>query len=390
MKITEVTSTILKSYEYPHGGWMLVRVKTAEGLEGIGECFVPDREGHGILAAQAVLEGSLKRVLIGVDPLDIEVLWERMYAVCRNLYDRRGLAIHALSGVDMALYDLAGKALRVPVHKLLGGRFRDRVKVYVSSIWVDEERPQPALDATVRYVAQGFRAIKYYGWPSFGHNPKRDSSLLKAIRQAAGEGIDLMLDLGRPASLAEAVKVARMIEASGAGIYWWEEPLCSSDDAEGLARLAASTDVTIAAGERELTAYAFRDLILRRTVDLLQPDLSWVGGLTEGKRIAEMARLFNVPLVPHNWGTMINFAASVHLVAAMPHGFLCEYPIAPRTSEAHIASPMMTELVRTPLTIENGYAVVPQGPGLGVELDEEAVRKYTCPDAPVMGLADMS
>ena len=377
MKITEVISTILKSYEYPHGGWMLVRVKTDEGLEGIGECFVPDQQGHGILAAQAVLEGSLKRVLIGVDPLDIEVLWELMYGVCRGLYDRRGLAIHALSGVDMALYDLAGKALGVPVHKLLGGCFRDKVKVYVSSVWVDEERPQCALDATVRYVAQGFRAIKYYGWASFGHNPKRDSSLLKAIRQAAGEGIDLMLDLGRPASLAEATKMARMIEASGAGIYWWEEPLCSSDDAEGLARLAAATDLTIAAGERELTAFAFRDLILKRTVDLLQPDLSWVGGLTEGRRIAEMARLCNMPLVPHNWGTMVNFAASVHLVASMPQGFLCEYPIAPRTPEARIASPMMTELVRTPLAIENGYAVVPKGPGLGIELDEGTVHKYT-------------
>jgi L-alanine-DL-glutamate epimerase-like enolase superfamily enzyme len=377
MKITEVTSTILKSYEYPHGGWVLVRVKADEGLEGIGECFVPDQHGQGVLAAQAVLEGSLKRVVIGEDPLDIEVIWEKMYAVCRSLYDRRGLAIHALSGVDMALYDLAGKALGVPVHKLLGGRFRDKVKVYVSSIWVDEERPQSALEATTRYVAQGFRAIKYYGWAGFGRNPKRDSSLLRAIREAAGEGIDLMLDLGRPASLTEAIKVARMIEASEAGIYWWEEPLCSSDDAEGLARLAASTDITIAAGEREMTAFGFRDLILKRAVDLLQPDLSWVGGLTEGKRIAEMARLFNVPLVPHNWGTMVNFAASVHLVASMPQGFLCEYPITPRTPEARIASPMMTELVRTPLAIENGYAVVPTKPGLGIELDEEAVGKYT-------------
>jgi L-alanine-DL-glutamate epimerase-like enolase superfamily enzyme len=378
MKIVDLTSTVLKSYEYPHGGWVLVRVRTDTGVEGIGECFVPDQHGRGVFAAKAALDECLKRAVLGEDPLDTERIWERMYDVCRHIYDRRGLAIHALSGVDMALYDAVGKARGVPVHKLLGGCFRDRVKVYVSSIWVDPDDPQGALEATVRYVAQGFRAIKYYGWAGFGANLGRDAALLKQMRQAAGEDTDLMLDLGRPASVAEAMKVARMIEGSGANIYWWEEPLCSSDDADGLARLAASTDVTIAAGEREMTAFGFRDLILKHAVDFLQPDLSWVGGLTEGKRITELARLFNVPVVPHNWGTMVNFAASIHLVASMPQGFLCEYPITPRTPEARIPSPMMTELVRNPVAIEAGYAVVPQGPGLGIELDEDALRRYAC------------
>ena len=130
-----------------------------------------------------------------------------------------------------------------------------------------------------------------------------------------------------------------------------------------------------------MTAFGFRDMILKNTVGLLQPDLSWVGGLTEGKRIAELARLFNVPMVPHNWGTMVNFAASVQLVASMPDGFLCEYPITPRTREADITktpSPMMTELATKPVLVEKGFAIVPQEPGLGIELDEEAVQRYTC------------
>lgn len=379
MKITDLRSTVLKSYEYPHGGWVLVRVRTEEGVEGVGECFVPDQAGRGVFAARQAIEHSLKPVVIGEEVLDIEKVWEKMYRVCGGLYDRRGLAIHGLSGVDMALFDAAGKTLGVPVHRLLGGCFREKVRVYLSSIWVDPKNPQPALDDTGRYVAQGFTAIKYYGWEGFGSERKRDAGLLQELRRAAGEGVELMLDLGRPRGLAEAVETARMIEDSGAGIYWWEEPLSSSDDLENLARLNSRTALRIAAGEAELTAFAFRELILKNAVGVLQPDLSWVGGLTEGRRIAQLARLFNVPLVPHNWGTAVNFAASIHLVAAMPAGFLCEYPIAPRARDRggpELPSPMMTELARNPIRVEQGYALVPRGPGLGIELDEEAVERY--------------
>lgn len=381
MRVSEVSSTVLRSYEYPYGGWVLVRVQTEDQVEGIGECFVPDDDGSGVFAAKDVIDRSLKRVVIGEDVLDIQRIWERMYRICCGLYDRRGLAIHGLSGVDMALYDAAARTLGIPACKLLGGSFRDRVRVYVSSVWVDLERPEIALEATREYAAQGFTAIKYYGWAGFGTDLRRDAALLEEIAQAAGEEVELMLDLGRPHSLSEAIRIARMIERSPANIRWWEEPLSSSDDADGLARLSERTDVTIAAGEAEMTAYQFRDLILKRAVDMLQPDLSWVGGLTEGRRIFEMARLFNIPVVPHNWGTMINFAASIHLMAAMPRGFLCEYPITARTPEASLTrtpSPMMTELAKKPVVIEEGYAIVPREPGLGIELDEEVVRAYTC------------
>jgi L-alanine-DL-glutamate epimerase-like enolase superfamily enzyme len=318
--------------------------------------------------------------VLGEDVLDIEKIWEQLYRLCGGLYDRRGLAIHALSGVDLALYDAAGKTLGVPLHKLLGGCFRQRVRLYLSSIWVDPQNPEPALADTARYAAEGFTGIKYYGWEGFGGQPRRDAPLLRQLRATAGEGVELMLDLGRPQGLAEALATAQMIEDSGADIYWWEEPLSSSDDLENLARLNARTRVRLAAGEAELSAYAFRDLLLKNAVDLVQPDLSWVGGLTEGRRIAQLARLFRVPLVPHNWGTALHFAASIHLVAAMPAGFLCEYPIAPRARDRggpEIPSPMMTELVRNPVVVERGYALVPQGPGLGLELDEDAVARHT-------------
>jgi L-alanine-DL-glutamate epimerase-like enolase superfamily enzyme len=344
---------------------------------------VPDRGGSGAVATRAVVD-RLKEVAVGRDVLDTAVIWQEVYQLCTRLYDRRGLAIHALSGIDMAVHDAAARSLGVPLCQQLGGRFREEVAVYVSSVWVDGDKPEQALTDTERYVEAGHRAIKYYGWLGFGGDPSRDAALLLKLRRRAGEGVDLMLDLGRPASLSEAIQMARLIESSGAGIRWWEEPLDSVDDAGNLTELTARTDVTIAAGESELTAFAFRDLIEGRRVDLVQPDLSWVGGLTEARRIAELARLHRVPLVPHNWGTAINFAASIHLVAAMPQGFLCEYPITPRTwgQEAQEGShdgpsPMMVELVGNPLVISGGRALVPSGPGLGVELDEDALERYT-------------
>jgi len=381
MKIAEVQTQVLRSHEYPNGGWVLVRVHTEGGVEGLGECFVPNCAGRAIFAARDLIDQSLRPVVVGESVLETHKLWERMYSVCGSMYDRRGLAIHCLSGVDMAVYDAAAKSLDIPVHQLLGGCFRDRVRVYVSSIWVDPHRSEASCELTRQYVSAGFTGIKYYGWPGFGADARRDSCILRELREAAGDGVDLMLDLGRPYGLSEAIAIARMIETSGAEVYWWEEPFAANDDDDNMARLVARTDLTIAAGERELTAFPFRDMIQRQTAGLLQPDLSWVGGLTEGRRIAELARLHNLPVVPHNWGTMVNFAASIHLVASMPRGFLCEYPITSRLHEApnpqHIPSPMMTKLATEPIRVVEGHAIVPQSPGLGIELDEEAVARHT-------------
>ena len=378
--ITEVQAQVLKSYEYPNGGWVLVRVRTEEGIQGVGECFVSDRFGSGVVAAKELIDRRLAQEVVGQDVLATQVIWERMYDACRSLYDRRGMMIHSVSGIDMAVHDAAARTLDIPLFSLLGGSFRDRVKVYVSSIFVDSSDPSLAYSDVEDYLRKGYKALKFYGWDDFGTEPSRDTEILRELRRRAGEGVDLMLDLGRPCSLAEAIKVARMIESSAADIYWWEEPLSTTDDADSMAQLTARTDLRIAAGEADLTAFAFRDLIGRRVVDLLQPDLSWVGGLTEGRRIAEMARLANIPVVPHNWGTAVNFAASIHLVASMPQGFLCEYPISRRDwgqGGVDRPSPMMTKLARNPVVVEDGFAIVPTGPGLGIELDEEAVTEYT-------------
>jgi L-alanine-DL-glutamate epimerase-like enolase superfamily enzyme len=380
MEIVEIETPVLKSYEYPNGAWVLVRVRTASGIEGVGECFVPDRSGKGVFAAKAVIDQSLKDVVVGQSVLETGKIWERMYEVCGRLYDRRGLAIHAVSGIDMAVHDAAGKALGQPLHILLGGCFRARVKVYVSSVWVSPDSSERSLEDVQRYVGEGYKGIKCYGWSDFGSRRSRDIKLLEEIRKAAGDDMELMLDLGRPKSLSEALRTAKMIEDSGVDIAWWEEPLSSSDDVENLAELNQRTDLTIAAGESEITSFAIRDLLRKKAVGVVQPDLSWVGGITEGKRIAELSRFWNVPLVPHNWGTAINFAASIQLVASMPRGELCEYPITRRTwgeDGPESASPMMTDLVFNPVEVQEGYARVPDAPGIGIELNEDVVAEFT-------------
>ncbi|MEE2658708.1 MAG: mandelate racemase/muconate lactonizing enzyme family protein [Candidatus Latescibacterota bacterium] len=378
-RIERIEHILIKAPEYPDGGWVVTRVCTADGAEGLGECFVPDRFGDSAHAA-LLLSERMSNDIVGRSVLKRIPIWESLYDLCRRLYDRRGTAIHVLSGIDMAVHDAAARTLGIPLCELLGGRVRDRVRVYVSSIWVDPHNPESALDATARYVSEGYTAIKYYGWESFGEG-RDDAKLLRKIRVAAGDGTELMLDLGRPTTLDRALRMARLIADSEIDLRWWEEPLSTSDQAGDLARLTAAGIVPIAGGEGELTSFAFRDLIERRTVDILQPDLSWVGGLTEGVRIAELARQHGMLCVPHNWGTAINTAASVHLVAAMPAGELCEYPITPRRwgaggdGEAD-PSPMMTEIVRQPVTVQDGYAVVPKAPGLGVELDAKVVERY--------------
>jgi len=376
MSIVDVTSTVLKSYEYPFGGWLLVRVKTSEGVEGIGEAFIPNRTGDGVWAAKVLVDNGLKPLLVGEEALGIERLWEKMYANASTLYDRRGLSIHAISGVDMALWDAAGKALKLPAHTLLGGAFRDKVRVYASALF-NLEKPEVTVREAQRYVEDGFTAMKF-GYGGFGHNYHKSVELVRRLRETIGDETDLIVDGPASLNVIEALRLARALEKYD--VLWYEEPL-SRDDLEGYVKLTAEAQVPIAAGEGEFTRFGFKELILSNAVDILQPDVSWVGGLTEAKRIVEMADTWHAPLVPHSWGCAMNTYASIQLVASMPRGFLCEFPIGPRTHEAQLTgtpSPMMTELPKEPIEVRKGYIEVPKTPGLGLELNEEAVKKYAC------------
>ena len=305
---------------------------------------------------------SLRDALLGEDPLDVERLWHKMY---RSLiyFGRRGIAIHAISGLDIALWDIKGKALGKPVFELLGTPHRDRVRAYASRLM--PETAAEVTDAVAELRDQGFTAVKL-GWGPLGKDPRQDVELAAAAKSAAGDGVEIMIDagLGYVADAKTAIEVAREYEQLD--IYWLEEPF-EPDEYEAYAELADTVDIRVTAGEQDATWWGFRELIDRAHVDVVQPDVTRCGGITETLRIAELARSRGIETVPHAWKSGIIKAASLHCNAVMPDGVWQEYCVAD--------TPINTSLTRQRLPIEaDGYVAVPTAPGLGVDLDEDVLE----------------
>jgi D-galactarolactone cycloisomerase len=337
----------------------LVFVETDEGLTGVGSCFTTEP------LVQASLE-VLKPFLIGETALEPERVAEKLRQ-CSFWYGRGGAVEHTISGLDIALWDLCGKALGQPVARLLGGSYRDRIKPYASILFDEPARLQERLEEV---CAAGFRAIKL-GWRPFGRQDRRlDEFLLRTARETVGPDVELMVDAGGseqfwPHTWKTALELARML--ADYQVSWFEEPL-RPDDWKGYQLLTEHSPVPIAAGEVFTRRQTFQALIDQRAVDIVQPDLTKCGGLSEAKRIGWYAFDHGVLLVPHGWNTAIGLAADLALVAALPVGRWVEY---------QVGVPYIDELVdpRFCLT-KDGYLPIPGGPGLGVELCEEAVKKY--------------
>lgn len=347
---------------------LLVRVHTDAGLIGIGEV---DSSPHVIRAVfdapySHTLAAGLRHLLIGEDPRDIERLWEKMYR--GTLYfGRRGAAIHAMSGVDIALWDLLGKATGMPVCQLLGGAYRRRIPAYASDLM--PLTPEAAYDRAAALCDAGFQYVKL-GWGGLGQSAAQDVALVRAARRGVGEGNALMIDVGLCWDAATAIARVRQLEEMD--LTWVEEPL-PPDDLEGYARLADAVDTRIAAGEELATCWEFCDLMDRGRIDVVQVDVSRAGGLTEARRIAHLARQRNLPCVPHAYSTGVLLAASLHWAASVPNGWLVEYTV----EESPLATGLTgTGLLREPLRAVEGYLTVPDGPGLGIALDEEMVGRF--------------
>jgi L-alanine-DL-glutamate epimerase-like enolase superfamily enzyme len=342
----------------------LVRIETDEGLYGIGEGDTAPVAARAIVempASHSIAQG-LGDLLIGRDPLDIEPIWHELYTKSSH-YGHRGVALHAISAIDIALYDLAGKILGQPVHRLLGGAYRDRVPVYASALmpW--------SVDEVTRLVSgyreQGYRAVKL-GWGPIGADPKQDVALVRAARAACGPDLDLMIDAGRVWTWKQALQMARRFEEFE--LSWLEEPL-PVDDLDGYARLCEHAPLRIASAENETTIFAFREWIDRAGLDIVQPDLARCGGFTQARRIAALTWEKNRAMVPHAFSTGILVAASLHMTAAMPHGTLTEFSVAD--------GPLVRDLLQNPFRLETDSTVrVPTGPGLGIELDEAVVERF--------------
>ncbi|MEP7206051.1 MAG: mandelate racemase/muconate lactonizing enzyme family protein [Casimicrobiaceae bacterium] len=378
MKITEIEAIILRQPvvdgAIADGSQddLIVRVHTDEGIVGIGEVDSAPEVVKAVIDApnSHYIATGLRHVLLGQDPLDIEALWRRMY-MGSVYYGRRGVAMHAISGIDIALWDIKGKKLGKPVCELLGTKKRERVRPYASLLMPDSEREVMA--SVERLVTMGFTAIKF-GWGPIGKDEKHDVRLARAAKHAAGAGVEILIDagFGYGADAKRAIRVARELE--DIGIYWLEEPF-EPDEFEAYAELADAVELRIAAGEEEATRWGFRELVERGHVDVIQPDVTRCGGLSEALKIARAAEERGVPCVPHAWKSGVIKAASLHLNAVLETAYFQEYCVA--------ETPINRLLTRERMELEDGWVAVPTRPGLGIELDPEILARYAVGSPPL-------
>ena len=341
---------------------LVIRISTDAGLTGIGEVSSQSYVCKAIFEAPRSAERrhGLANILLGEHAMDVEALWQRMY-YHTNRYGRRGAAIHAISGADIALWDLRGKALGKPVYELLGGAHRSSVRAYASYLF--GATPQETADLARQAADLGLSAAKF-GWGPFGKDLSTDLAHVEAARRALGDTRDLMVDAGCSLTVASALERANHL--APLKIAWLEEPL-AQDDLKGYAELCPRSPVPIAAGEGEVTRWGFEDLI-ERGLHVIQPDVAICGGLTVARQASDLARAAGRRAVPHCFSTGINLAASLHWMAACPDGDLVEYCLRP--------SPLMRNLVRNLPPLAGDRVLVPQGPGLGIELDEDIIQQY--------------
>lgn len=369
MKIIEVEVIPLTGATVD-GGWpqghepqenlhTLLQVRTDDGLAGWGSCFTSGTLVTGALELLwPLLEGES-----GVEP---ERVTEKLRQA--TFWQGRGGAVeHAISGIDIALWDLMGKACGQPVSRLLGGNYRQRIKPY-GSILFDE--PEPMRRNLESVVERGFRAIKM-GWRPFGRRDRQfDELLVRTARQTVGDGVELMVDAGGseqfwPHGTNWARETARMLAEYG--IVWFEEPL-RPDDLEGYIELTRVSPVPIAGGEVLTRRQSFLPWLERRAVDIIQPDCTKNGGLSESRRIAWSAIDHNVQVVPHGWNTAVGLAADLQFAAALPVARYVEH----LTPCAYI-----DQLTATPLALDaDGFLPIPGGPGLGIEIDPQRLSRF--------------
>lgn len=357
---------------------LVVEIETDTGLIGIGEA---GSAGGPLASTQVVVEQEMKPLLLKEDPLRIEYLWQKMFQRSRQ-HGRRGIVMHAISGIDMALWDIAGKVAKLPLYRLFGA-YKDKVEAYASGGFYQEGKDIAALvEEAETAVAQGYQAMKM----KIGRNPSTQSNLremlphsdmcvvsleedlarVAAVRQALGPEAKLMVDVNCAWSPALAIQMGKAMEPYN--LYWIEEPV-ATDDIRGSAEVAHALGTAISGYETEVGLYGFRELITQKAIDIVQPDLAWAGGFTECRRIAALAHAYNMMLAPHAFSSAILLVAAMHLLASIPNGLILEFDQNPHA--------LREELLKEPITADqDGFVALPDRPGLGIELDPVAIERY--------------
>ena len=348
---------------------IFVRVKTDEGLDGVGECTLQNRH-EGVLG---FLKGAVRRYVIGSDPFDIENLWLRMY---RNDFWRGGdIALTALSAIELACWDIVGKATNQPVYRLLGGKCREKVRAYANAWYTTARKPEEFARLAKGVVNKGYTAMKVDpfgpGELELSHKERdRAIDLVAAIREAVGSEIDIFIEMHGRFSAATAIEISRLLEPYKPG--WIEEP-CPPEDIPSLVKVAASVNIPIATGERYFTRYGFREVLETGAPDIIQADMLHTGGFLEMKKIAAMADVRSMLMAPHNSNGPICTTTSVHL------GF-CTSNFKIQECFDDFSEPWVLDAVSGVPRVVNGYFSPPTRPGWGIELNEDVIQEHPMND----------
>jgi len=362
MQITDLKVLRMSTPTQASTNWLFVKIETDTGIYGIGEASLQYKDA----ALIAELE-DFKRFIVGQDPFQIEYIWTSLYR--RVTWTGGPVTMSAISAIDLALWDIKGKALGVPVYELLGGKMRDRVKIYANGWFAGGKGPDDYAQQASQVVSEGYTALKFY--PFSGEQvitPERIDygvSLVRAVREAVGPGCEIAIDIRGRLNIWSAGRVARKLLPFD--IAWLEEPILF-DNVDTLVEFSKTVDVPLATGEQLYTRWEFRPLLEKNAVGIIQPDICHAGGISELKKIASAAETYYVTVAPHNSNGPISTVASLHLDTCIPNCLMQEIFIN--------FLPVYNEVLTNAIVIDNGYCTLPEGPGWGTDLNEEILLKY--------------
>lgn len=378
MKITAVRTHLLEhrlevpfesaSMRFDRRAHVLVEVECSDGTVGWGECLGPARPNAAVVAAYAGW-------LIGQNPLETERHWATLYNALRD-QGQRGLTVTALSGIDMALWDIKGKVLGQPVSVLLGARWRESVRAYATGSFKRDgvDRVSDNAQEMAQRRAEGFHACKI----KIGFGLAEDLAVIRAVREAIGSDMRLMIDANHGYTVTEAIRLGRA--AADYDIDWFEEPVVPEQLA-AYAQVRAGQPIPVAGGETWHTRWGHWQAIQAGAVDILQPDIAGCGGLSEAVKIASLAALHGVRIVPHVWGTGVHIAAALQFMAAMVPDPVRVNPIAPIMEFDRTHNPFRQAVLTRPIEAVDGVVAIPDGPGLGIEVNRDALAEFRMGDA---------
>lgn len=376
MIIKDVQACVIGRQEEHSGGcvWTFVRIYTDEGIVGTGECNSGGPGYSGFATKEAIL--AMKPLLIGQDPFNINMLYEKLRRGGRYGGSSNAPIIFAITGIENALYDIVGKALGVPVYKLIGGKFRDNIQLYADCHAGESNDPQAYGDKALEVIAEGYGAVKFdvdntgtgkldaYNWTVGAKEMTHVIRLIEGIRDAIGSEVDLAIDCHGQFDLPSAITLAKAVEPLR--LLWLEEPV-PAENVDALAQVRRSSSTVICSGENQYTRFEFLELFAKQAVDVIMPDLAKAGGIAEGKRIAEMADAHYIPIAPHNVSSPLGMMAACHVMAAVPNFLFLEF---------HGRDiPWWSDLCDGDKPfIQNGMMAVSDKPGIGVELNAKVAQ----------------